>query len=207
MNLSVRDRKRLWAKAGNRCSYRLKDDLCTQSLVPDGTGKDVVVGQECHIVGDKQSSARYVVDFPNRDSYENAILLCPTHHRIVDDDEHMYTVEVLHQMKSVHEAAVASASKSAAERIDVADSEFITEVAVADRAVGMEVNRPASLTNVRSTLKATNVKEAIGFSTNQQLTVGITSCPHCGGFVPSVHTGPPPPSVRCPHCGRDVPIS
>jgi len=63
MNLSDKDRKRLWAKAGNRCSYRFGDEVCDQSLVLDDQGTDVVVGNECHVVGDKPGSSRYVTSF------------------------------------------------------------------------------------------------------------------------------------------------
>lgn len=207
MSLRVQDRKRLWAKAGNRCSYRWKGNVCAQSLVLRDEGKDVVVGEECQIIGDKPGgSARYVVDYPNRDAYENAILLCPTHHKVVDDNENVYQIEALHQMKSEHEAVVASYQENSAARIDVSDSEFITEVADADRAVGIEVNRPASFANVRSVLTAARVKEAIGFSTNQGLTARLSSCPHCGGIVPSANVGPAPRGVMCPNRGREVPL-
>jgi hypothetical protein len=120
---------------------------------------------------------------------------------MVDDNPAAYTIATLKEMKSEHETAVRASSGEATDRLEFEDSEFIIEVSDADRAVGMEVTRPASFTNVRSTLKATNVKEAVGFSTNQGLTGRISSCPNCGGVVPSAHTGPPPSGgVRCPHC-------
>lgn len=203
MKLTDKERKCLWAKAGNRCSYCYKGDICGQSLVVSAGEKDVVVGEECHIIGDNPGSARYSPDCPNRDSYDNAILLCSVHHKMVDDNPDAYTVATLQGMKGDHEATVSASSATTV----VANSEFITEVSDADRAVGMEVTKAASFTNVRSTLKASNVKEAIGFSTNQPLTASISSCPYCGGFVPSAYTGPPPRSgVRCPHCGKNVPM-
>jgi hypothetical protein len=168
---------------------------------------DVVVGEECHIIGEKPGSARHSPDCQNHDIYDNVILLCSVHHKLVDDNPAVYTVGVLRQMKREHEAAVSAGNVGAMERLDIANSEFVTEVADADRAVGMEVNKPASLSNVKSTLKATNVKEAIGFSTNQGLTGSIGACPHCGGLVSTAYTGPAPTGgVRCPHCGQNVPL-
>ncbi len=206
MDLSNKDRKRLWAKAANRCSYRFGNEVCDQPLVLDDRGTDVVVGNECHIVGDKPGSARYVVECTDRESYENAILLCTVHHKVIDDSERTYTVDVLHQMKREHERALAFHGDNEAARLSIVNSEFITEVSGADRAIGLEVNRPASLSGVKSTLKAEDVKEAIGFSTNQGLTGRLVSCPACGQLVPSAYTGPPPRSVKCPYCGRDVPM-
>jgi len=207
MNLTDKDRKLLWAKAGNRCSYHFKGEICGQSLVVAAGGEDVVVGQECHIIGDRPGSARYSPDCPNRDSYDNAILFCPIHHKMVDDIQTTHTVSALEEMKREHEAAVRAGRGGPTERLVFTHSEFNTEVSDADRAVGMEVNKPASFTNVKSTLKATNVKEAIGFTTNQPLTGEISSCPHCGGLVPFAYTGSAPSGdVRCPHCGRNVPV-
>jgi len=206
MNLSNKDRKLLWGKAGNRCSYRFKGAVCSQPLVLTHEGNDVVVGNECHIIGEKPGSARYLADCTNRESYENAILLCPVHHKIVDDTEDVYTAEVLRRMKSEHEEAAISDIDTTNGRIKFETSEFVTEVSDADRAVGMEVNRPASFTGVKSTLKATKVREVIGFSTNQGLTANLSWCSYCGKPVPSAHTGSPPSTVSCPHCGRDVPI-
>ena len=206
MNLSDKDRKRLWAKAANRCSYRFGNEVCDRLLVLNDQGADVVVGHECHIVGDKPGSARYMTECTNRNSYENAVLLCPVHHKVIDDTEGTYTVGMLQRMKREHEGTVAFHGNNQAERLSIVNSEFNTEVSNADRAVGLEVNRPASLSGVKSMLKAENVKEAIGFSTNQGLTGVLSSCPYCGQFVPAAYTGPPPQSVKCPHCGRDVPM-
>lgn len=206
MDLTNRDRKLLWAKAGNRCSYRFEGVTCNQSLIADAGGTDSVIGEECHIVGRNPTSARSSEDCPNRESYDNAILLCPKHHKMVDDNPPAYPVAVLLEMKRAHEVAVAAPS-GAGDRIDIANSEFVTEVSDADRAVGMEVNKPASFSNVKATLKAANVRQAIGFSTNQPLTAMVASCPHCNRVVPASSTGPRPPSVRCPICGGAIPLA
>jgi hypothetical protein len=41
-----------------------------------------------------------------RDAYENLILLCLEHHKIVDDDPAFWTIDELRKMKRVHEARV-----------------------------------------------------------------------------------------------------
>lgn len=123
----------------------------------------------------------------------------------IDDNQGVYTVQVLLQMKQDHERVVSVGGRAEAGRVSITNSEFIMDVSDADRVVGMEVNQPATLSGVLSTVKAKNVREAIGFSTNQGLTGMITTCPSCGHLVPAAFTGPPPPTVKCPRCGREVP--
>jgi hypothetical protein len=63
-----------------------------------------------HIRGDKPGSNRHDPDQTDveRDDYQNLILLCPTHHALIDrkENEAVYSVEILHEMKAVHEARV-----------------------------------------------------------------------------------------------------
>lgn len=151
-------------------------------------------------------SARYSETCSDREGFDNAILLCPRHHKIIDADESTYTTAVLKEMKYAHEAALDVQADESSDCLDFADSEFTVEANGADRAIGMEITKPASFSNVKATVKAKNVREAIGFSTNQGLTALHSTCPHCGNVSPAAFTGPRPTSVRCVRCGRDVPL-
>jgi hypothetical protein len=64
------------------------------------------VGEEAHIVAREPGGPRGGAG-PGGDEYSNLVLLCPTHHRIVDDRPDEYTVERLLEFKSEHEARVA----------------------------------------------------------------------------------------------------
>lgn len=100
MGISASDRKRLWGKAANRCAW------CETPLTRPGraAAREVVIGEEAHIVGEKPGSARYRPLPPDmRDAYENRIVLCPTHHTIVDGQPQDWTEEILRHMKSAHE--------------------------------------------------------------------------------------------------------
>jgi len=92
--------KRLFAVSGNRCAF----PKCSTQLVDKQSGS--VVGEMCHIKGEKPGAARYDSNQSNeeRHNFENLILLCNVHHKIVDDDEVAYTVERLRQMKLDHES-------------------------------------------------------------------------------------------------------
>jgi hypothetical protein len=74
---------------------------CGQELVVDG----VVVGEVCHIKGEKPTAARYDEDQADeeRHAYENLIGMCRKHHRIIDSDEDAYPAERLLDMKREHE--------------------------------------------------------------------------------------------------------
>jgi hypothetical protein len=111
MGLSDRDRKMLWARAGNRCSYRYGDEICNELLFLDGGPRPVNKGEECHIVGEKPGTARYVDVCPGRDAYSNRVLMCRNHHKVIDDAEDMYTIEVLREMKALHEEQIKRATE------------------------------------------------------------------------------------------------
>lgn len=64
-----------------------------------------VLGQICHIKGEKRGSARFDEDQSDADrqKFDNLILLCGSHHKIIDDDETKHTVRRLRKMKKDHE--------------------------------------------------------------------------------------------------------
>jgi len=203
MSLSIHDRKMLWSMAGNRCSYDHRQERCDEELVRDVNGNLVLEGEECHIVGERPDSPRYVSSFPEVDSHNNRILMCKKHHKIIDDNEAEYTAEVLLKMKRSHEDSIAERMKAKEiQPLILQDSVFRTVVERADEAIGMEVNRPAHFQNVRSELLARDVKTAIGFKTNQTLNAILMTCSNCGKSSPFACTGTPPLAVNCPRCGH-----
>jgi hypothetical protein len=73
-------------------------------------GSKATVGEIAHIVAKSPEGPRGSNPLPvaERDEYSNLILLCPTHHKIVDDNEPDWPVEVLQQVKVDHEKWVAN---------------------------------------------------------------------------------------------------
>lgn len=105
MSISDKTRKILWSKSGNCCA------MCNQKLVVEIDGNNTVIGEECHIISSKQNGPRHKY-LPNYDTYDNLILMCPTHHKIIDDNEMTYTEELLHMLKKNHENSVFIKSKN-----------------------------------------------------------------------------------------------
>lgn len=101
--LSDRDRKILWGRSGNRCA------ICRVALVADRTAGDseAVVGDEAHIVARSPGGPRAGgLAQAEVDGYNNMILLCRVHHKVVDDQPLEYTRDELHKIKAEHEAWV-----------------------------------------------------------------------------------------------------
>jgi tetratricopeptide (TPR) repeat protein len=90
--------KRLFAVSGNQCAF----PDCTTPLVVD----DTVVAEICHIKARSPDGPRYDPDQDEKErhAFDNLLLLCPIHHKIIDADPATYTVEKLGQIKAEHEA-------------------------------------------------------------------------------------------------------
>lgn len=103
MSIGIKTRKMLWGRAANRCAF----PDCKIELVMDETETDdeSIIGDEAHIVAQKPDGARGNSNFPTDkiDKYDNLILLCKIHHKLVDDQENTYTIEVLKNMRIQHE--------------------------------------------------------------------------------------------------------
>ena len=103
MAIELKTHKLLWGRSGNRCAF----ENCKSELIADETESDdeSVIGDEAHIVAKSNDGPRGVLTISEeeRDKYDNLILLCRKHHKIIDDQPLFYTVEKLKAMKVVHE--------------------------------------------------------------------------------------------------------
>jgi hypothetical protein len=102
MSIGVKTRKMLWGRAANRCSF----PDCKIDLVMDETETDdeSIIGDEAHIIAQEPDGPRGDPNFPKDqiDKYNNLILLCKIHHKLVDDQFVNYSVDVLYDMKKNH---------------------------------------------------------------------------------------------------------
>lgn len=96
--LSAKETKILWG-FGVICAQ----PDCDQWLVeePTDAASAAVVGEAAHIVGHSLGGPRRNASYPDDklDSAENRVLLCPTHHTIVDKQPGEYTIEQLRAWK------------------------------------------------------------------------------------------------------------
>ena len=104
MPITDKNRKILWARSGSRCAF------CREQFVVERTAKDSesVVAAECHIVSPKPAGPRHDPAFPADafDALDNLILLCATHHKMIDDQAETYSATVVRSIKQNHEVWV-----------------------------------------------------------------------------------------------------
>lgn len=95
---SARTIKRLFALSGNRCAF----PSCQEPNVED---VGIVAAEICHIKAKNPGGPRYdeAQTEGERNGFDNLLLLCRRHHKIVDEQPEQYSVEALQKIKSIHE--------------------------------------------------------------------------------------------------------
>src|ERR1700740_3702547 len=90
--------KRLYALSGNLCAF----PDCPVLLVEDAGAS---IGEICHIRAEKPKGPRFDPAWSAAElaSFDNLIVLCPTHHTIIDKKPGQFTVKVLEQMKAARQ--------------------------------------------------------------------------------------------------------
>ena len=88
---------------------------CDEPVVVLDGGEPVFVGEVAHIVAAVASGPRGGVDIPDRDAFENLLILCGRHHKVIDDvrARDRYPVEVLREWKAKREAEFDTATREA----------------------------------------------------------------------------------------------
>jgi hypothetical protein len=120
------DLKVLFVRSGNRCAF----PNCHIELSDSATG-GTLIGQIAHIIAQSPSGPRGNGNLSKieRDHHENLLLLCPTHHILVDTKLDIYTVDVLRNMKARHDAWVTDLKKRAqTEQPQSTNHEFLKKI-------------------------------------------------------------------------------
>lgn len=100
--------KRLFSAAGRLCAF----PGCGAPIVGE-TG--AIIGQICHMAARNARGPRYDPGQgeAERQSYDNLLLLCPTHHRTIDAQPEAFPVKLLKEMKAQAEAAYGGSEQPA----------------------------------------------------------------------------------------------
>jgi hypothetical protein len=110
MTITEKSIKILWSAAAGFCAF----PDCRERLTYSEAGEfaPYLLGEMAHICGDQPGANRHdPTQTPQeRDDYRNLVLLCPTHHRLIDrrENETCYSVNLLYKIKAAHEAFVRS---------------------------------------------------------------------------------------------------
>ena len=100
MTITQRTLKKLFAVSGNKCYF----SRCNHQIY--NTEHDTITGIISHIKARSPGGSRYDESQTEeeRDDFDNLILMCSIHHKVIDDDPDSYTVERLQAIKQEHEA-------------------------------------------------------------------------------------------------------
>ena len=91
--------RRLFVLSGNVCAF----PECSLPIVEDA---GTVTGEICHIRAQKSGGPRFdaTQSEADRHAFDNLILLCRRHHKIVDAEPDLYSVDALQEIKAIQEA-------------------------------------------------------------------------------------------------------
>jgi hypothetical protein len=124
----IKDVKLLWGLSAGRCAH------CKQPCIAEGTTNDraAIIGQIAHIVAHSNEGPRANPSMSaiERDRYENWILLCSTHHDLVDMQASTYTVEELQTWKNKHEEWICKCLEKAIPSVTFTELEIVTHTIV-----------------------------------------------------------------------------
>lgn len=132
--------KKLTLASQNKCAFT----DCDEPIYD--TKFDSIVGQICHIRGKSEGGPRndptYTRDM--LDEYDNLILLCGKHHKIIDDHPDQFSVDTLTEMKRLHELGISS--------VDELEEEVINRlIEESGLIVSLKNNQIGTVFNVSST--------------------------------------------------------
>jgi hypothetical protein len=127
MAIPQREQRILQQKSGNRCAF----PDCRRLLTAEASDADrpAVLGEMAHIVAESVDGPRgdSTMTLGERNRYENLILLCNTHHQLIDDQPETYTVERLKRMKEEHEEWVEQTLGRGVDDIQAQSIPYVTE--------------------------------------------------------------------------------
>lgn len=126
----------LFAKSGNQCAF----PDCAHEMIKE---KNLYVGVVCHIEAASPNGPRYnsAQTDEERRSYDNLILLCYAHHKVVDTDRTTYTASKLREIKAAHEEQL--------KRVFQIDERTLREIALEMEAFWDRVERLNKFEHVR----------------------------------------------------------
>ncbi|HBN23324.1 MAG TPA: hypothetical protein DD412_08835 [Holosporales bacterium] len=134
------DIKKLYGLAAARCNFpECKIDLILENPLDT---KSKQIGKIAHIIAHSNNGPRSDNSYPPSkiDTYDNWILLCGTHHDIIDTNVDQYPVQKLHKMKSDHEAWVQMSLNKAVMNISFPELEVTAKAIMSNTFIDEETS-------------------------------------------------------------------
>lgn len=127
------DRNLLWSRSAGICCFPACSVICVREATSENPS--ATIGQIAHIESksDRGPRANPLLSDRERDAYPNLILLCPTHHRLVDARESAFTADLLRTWKTERETTVFESLAQHMPSISFAELDIITKALVNNR--------------------------------------------------------------------------
>jgi len=102
--------KFLWGICAGRCEFEGCNKFLGEHEI---TKKDGNFAEKAHIEAVSPGGARYKGEMSEDElnSVDNIMLVCPTCHKLIDENEDIYTVDILREMKRKHEERVSKVTQ------------------------------------------------------------------------------------------------
>ena len=126
-SISQKDLKLLWGLAASKCSH----PDCKADLILPETDQDCseTIGKMAHIFAHSRGGPRFNPNISEGEvnSYDNLILLCGTHHDIVDKRPNEYSADILFKWKKDHEKWVKESLSDAMPKVAFVELEKVVK--------------------------------------------------------------------------------
>lgn len=140
MQPTERTIKRLFALSGNLCGF----PGCQLPIIESA---GTVTGEICHIRARSTGGPRYdsAQSDTERNGFDNLVLLCRAHHKVIDSQIDIYSVDVLQEMKSVHESAAGRPERATDGVIAKMLLNDLQHIEITDNAGNIAINSPGAI--------------------------------------------------------------
>lgn len=167
--------KQLFVTSGHYCAY----PGCEQSIVDFSGDSPVILGEIAHIEGssDDGPRANRLLSNTQRDSYPNLIVLCPTHHSLIDKSPELFPVETLKEWKNEQERSTTEKLSAGAVSVTFAELQIVCD-AYADGDMEL-TSTPMVAVPPEDKMRANGLTDAL----RPTMSIGLSLAPQVAEFI------------------------
>lgn len=161
MRPSEKTIKKLFALSGNLCAF----PGCSSSIVESA---GIITGEICHIRARSKGGPRFdeAQTAEERDDFNNLILLCRNHHKMVDDQPEVFSAEALNDIKRIREETIGRPEKPTDSFFAKILLNDLQRIEVSNNSGNVVINSPGAIlaetVNVKTTRKKVHIQPAAG---------------------------------------------
>lgn len=168
--------KLLFGKSAARCAH----PECKKYCIYPGEGEedDTIVGEVGHIHAINKGGSRYDGDMSEKElnHYDNLILLCRNHHRLVDDQESEYPPDLLREWKEDHEEWAQEALQEEMPKVTFSEMDVVCQALLGGN---VEPTHDFEVIDPEEKMRRNDLTESVRF----ELEMGMGKAPEVDAYV------------------------